>query len=257
MGHHHRIFYSIRSSELEPYMQLLQAQSAPLFGLNLLWCESDIHSAQLQEKLMDSPVPFMMSLSAATLPHLEEKHFRYLFTLCTLHNYYQFAEILLPVIGTRQPEKDITAPIAHFFAEQGHRISLPWIDAALPYWKNHSVELHFWGNDETSDQKKRETVQKNIDSYLQVSPQQVQPNSSMEYEWELQKWKQRAQLYQDFLELSKSVQQQEYFEVVDWYQQEYEALPRWYKRIGKVIKVLQGKRNAGPAYPDKIKRKTD
>ena len=77
------------------------------------------------------------------------------------------------------------------------------------------------------------------------------------HEEELQNWQQRALLYRSFLSLSKSVQQKEYYDVLDWYKKEYEALPLWYKRFGHIIKVLMGKRSFRSLFNDKFKKNTD
>lgn len=62
-------------------------------------------------------------------------------------------------------------------------------------------------------------------------------------ESEISLWKKRVELYQSFLVLSKTVQEKEYYDVIDWYHKEYEALPKWYKRVGHLIKVCLGKRS--------------
>ena len=77
------------------------------------------------------------------------------------------------------------------------------------------------------------------------------------HEEELENWQQRALLYRNFLSLSKSVQQKEYYEVLDWYHKEYETLPLWYKRLGHIIKVIMGKRSFRSLFNDKIKKNTD
>ena len=63
-----------------------------------------------------------------------------------------------------------------------------------------------------------------------------------EFELEMELWKKRTLLYQDFLSLSKKIQEKEYYDVLNWYRNEYEILPRWYKRLGHILKVLMGKR---------------
>ena len=72
-----------------------------------------------------------------------------------------------------------------------------------------------------------------------------------EFESERKLWKQRTLVYQDFLSLSKKVQEKEYYEVLDWYHQQYEILPLWYKQLGHVIKVITGKRSFRSLFDDK------
>ena len=75
-----------------------------------------------------------------------------------------------------------------------------------------------------------------------------------EFESERKLWKQRTLVYQDFLSLSKKVQEKEYYEVLDWYHQQYEILPLWYKQLGHVIKVITGKRSFRSLFDDKVKK---
>jgi hypothetical protein len=78
-----------------------------------------------------------------------------------------------------------------------------------------------------------------------------------EFETERNLWKKRALLYQDFLSLSKKVQEKEYYEVLDWYHKEYEALPLWYKQFGHIIKVIIGKRRFRSLFDDNVKKYKD
>jgi hypothetical protein len=76
-------------------------------------------------------------------------------------------------------------------------------------------------------------------------------------ETEISRWQKRALLYRQFLQLSKQVQEQEYYEVIDWYNHEYEILPLWYKRFGHIIKVLMGKRSFRSLFSDNVKKYKD
>ena len=71
------------------------------------------------------------------------------------------------------------------------------------------------------------------------------------------RWENRALLYRHFLQLSKQVQEQEYYEVIDWYNHEYEILPLWYKQFGHIIKVLMGKRSFRSLFSDNVKKYKD
>jgi hypothetical protein len=74
---------------------------------------------------------------------------------------------------------------------------------------------------------------------------------------EEERWKNRLELYRQFLSLSKSVQEKEYYEVLNWYHKEYETLPLWYKRLGHIIKVLTGKRTMRSLFSDNVKKYKD
>jgi hypothetical protein len=78
-----------------------------------------------------------------------------------------------------------------------------------------------------------------------------------EFEVERELWRKRTLLYQDFLSLSKRVQEKEYYDVVNWYQKEYEILPTWYKRFGHIIKVMMGKRRFRSLFRDDVKKYKD
>lgn len=67
-------------------------------------------------------------------------------------------------------------------------------------------------------------------------------------------WRKRASLYQEFLAISKQVQEKEYFGVIEWYHNEYEVLPLWFKRLGHIIKVITGKRKLSSLVNNKLKR---
>ena len=70
-------------------------------------------------------------------------------------------------------------------------------------------------------------------------------------------WKGRALLYQNFLTLSKDVQEKEYYDIIDWYNHEYEILPLWYKQLGHIIKVIMGKRSFRSLFSDNVKKYKD
>ncbi|MGZ8516045.1 MAG: hypothetical protein ACXWWD_01785 [Chitinophagaceae bacterium] len=78
-----------------------------------------------------------------------------------------------------------------------------------------------------------------------------------EFEIEKELWKKRTLLYQDFLSLSKAVQEKEYYDVLNWYRREYEILPLWYKRVGHIIKVVMGKRRFRSLFRDDVKKHKD
>lgn len=43
-------------------------------------------------------------------------------------------------------------------------------------------------------------------------------------------------------------------EITDFYNNEYEVLPMWFKRLGHIVKVLMGKRTFGSLYRDDVKK---
>ena len=77
------------------------------------------------------------------------------------------------------------------------------------------------------------------------------------YEQEEKRWNKRVTLYKDFLSLSKTVQEKEYYDVLNWYHNEYEILPLWYKQFGHILKVLMGKRSFRSLFNDNVKKYKD
>ncbi len=78
-----------------------------------------------------------------------------------------------------------------------------------------------------------------------------------EFELETELWKKRTMLYKDFLSLSKKIQEKEYYDVLNWYRDEYEILPLWYKRIGHIIKAIMGKRSFKSLFRNDVKKYKD
>lgn len=64
-------------------------------------------------------------------------------------------------------------------------------------------------------------------------------------------WQKRASLYLSFIALSKKVGEQEYYDIRNWYHNEYEVLPLWFKRLGHIVKVMTGKKSFKSLFPDK------
>ena len=67
-------------------------------------------------------------------------------------------------------------------------------------------------------------------------------------------WQERAKLYLSFILLGKKVGETEYHDLRQWYHNEYEVLPMWFKRLGHIIKVLVGKRNFRSLFRDDVKK---
>jgi hypothetical protein len=55
-------------------------------------------------------------------------------------------------------------------------------------------------------------------------------------------------------QLYLSMQKKQTADNVEWYHQEYEVLPIWYKRLGHIIKVLIGQRTFRSLFSDKVKK---
>lgn len=69
-----------------------------------------------------------------------------------------------------------------------------------------------------------------------------------------QLWQNRAKLYLSFIALGKEVGQKEYYDIKQWYYEEYEILPLWFKRLGHIVKVLTGKRTFRSLFSDNVKK---
>lgn len=67
-------------------------------------------------------------------------------------------------------------------------------------------------------------------------------------------WQERAKLYLSFIALGKKVGEAEYYNLREWYHNEYEVLPLWFKRLGHIIKVVTGKRSLKSLFPRRVKQ---
>ncbi len=74
-----------------------------------------------------------------------------------------------------------------------------------------------------------------------------------QYKGELDIKRSAEQSIQNYL----GMQKKQTADNVEWYHNEYEILPTWYKRIGHVIKVLMGKRTFRSLFSDKVKKYND
>ncbi len=116
-----------------------------------------------------------------------------------------------------------------------------------------------FGNDNMEHNLQLDTINQ-IEDYLKTNSKFFFYNSNvaeLNYIEEKELWKKRALLYQSFLRLSKTVQEKEYYEVLNWYHTEYETLPLWYKRLGHIIKAIMGKRSFRSLFNDNIKKNKD
>lgn len=100
----------------------------------------------------------------------------------------------------------------------------------------------------------KQIISDNNNLNTDISPFSIEKE---EFEIERELWKKRTLLYQEFLSLGKKVQEKEYHDIVNWYHQEYEILPLWYKRFGHILKVLLGKRTFKSLYRDDVKKYKD
>ncbi len=85
-------------------------------------------------------------------------------------------------------------------------------------------------------------------NFLNINPGKI------ELESEIELWRKRSSLYLEFISISKAVQQKEYYEMLEWYNNEYEILPLWYKRFGHIIKVILGKRSFRSLFSNHVKK---
>ena len=70
-------------------------------------------------------------------------------------------------------------------------------------------------------------------------------------------WEDRSVLYSSFILLSKKVGENQYYDILNWYHNEYEILPLWYKQFGHIIKIIIGKRSFRSLFSDNVKKYKD
>ncbi|MEO5592915.1 MAG: hypothetical protein ABIR15_10655 [Chitinophagaceae bacterium] len=202
------------------------------------------------------------------------------YMLASLDNFSATGETIIPVLRDHsvQPAAIITDLITNYFYDQGIKnLQLPIFNLDQP-GVQHAVSSSFC----VYDMNACEILEPGLPATIIISfakepgdlavfndyisriktvsdPGYLSENyvEKKIFEEEIQNWQSRVLLYRSFLDMSKSVQQKEYYEVLDWYHKEYETLPRWYKQFGQIIKVIMGKRSFGSLFNDNIKKYKD
>ncbi len=111
----------------------------------------------------------------------------------------------------------------------------------------------------------------NIDTALHTMDINIQNNNAQIYHWKM-----RVKTLQDknvtaetrlsaaileienlytYLDIIRSNSQAK--ELQEYYNKEYEILPKWYKKLGHLLKVLMGKRNFRSLFNDRVKKYKD
>jgi hypothetical protein len=201
------------------------------------------------------------------------------YILASLDNFYGNGDTIIPVLWDQPVQTDTNTDIIRdYFLKQGTtNVQLPFFNryqtglqqAASCLFYAFDVHTYDTGvhvfhpitiiafataiTDLVTFNECTGLIKNNADSN-HVSKNYVEKNI---YEEEIKNWQQRALLYRNFLSLSKSVQQKEYYDVLDWYHKEYETLPLWYKRLGHIIKVIMGKRSLRSLFNDNTKKYKD
>jgi hypothetical protein len=109
-------------------------------------------------------------------------------------------------------------------------------------------------NKEIIDDKSLTEQNKCIKIFLEMIALQQQANK---FTYQSSLWQKRSSLYFSFISLSKKVGENQYYDILKWYENEYEILPLWYKRFGHIIKVITGKRTFRSLFNDNIKKHKD
>jgi hypothetical protein len=106
-------------------------------------------------------------------------------------------------------------------------------------------------NKELASIKMLKKENKYVDIFLEITATNNTASWNL-HEFDL--WQNRAKLYLSFIALGKEVAQKEYYDIKQWYHQEYEILPLWFKRLGHIVKVLMGKRSFRSLFSDNVKK---
>ncbi|MGC4035399.1 MAG: hypothetical protein QM764_05510 [Chitinophagaceae bacterium] len=202
---------------------------------------------------------FIVSLNENVLLKLHEDLITIFYLLSTLSGNFRKNKNRIPVFSTTGDYNLASLDrLAEFFLQQGEApIQFLPID---PNGIDQIVDNILFCNIETDEI----VDDSRFENYVNIEPRQVvfvNYNSNKtnitaqffftitdlrnEKAWADEKsnlWKKRNDLYYSFIALSKEIGEKQYYDIINWYQQEYEVLPLWYKRFGHVIKVLKGKR---------------
>lgn len=236
-------FYTVSSLDAKLFSSSLEKLPPMGIGINYILDKIDWYNPVLLRCLNDSAVPFILTVTPEVFEAANPNLFGFLFCISTLGSYYREGETLMPVWRNNIGSALIASiqELQDYFIQQGNRqLNIPIIDINNPTVHQLPFTLTFF-----DEQIRNEQILKQIKEAAVASDCLTDRSfhSQRYYLQELEKWKQRAQLYQEFLHLSKAVQEKEYYDVIDWYQREYEILPLWYKRFGHIIKAFKGKRS--------------
>jgi hypothetical protein len=207
------------------------------------------------------------------------------YILASMNNFSTNGQAVIPILWNSLVEKvtdtDISI-IEDYFREQGiENIHIPFFEYSQEAEIQHTTSCSFYVYHENAlenpgnttmpasslkliafspDTREIEKINQMVSKIKStVAEENLQDNyiETQLFEEEIQHWQKRALLYRDFLQLSKTVQQKEYYEVIDWYHKEYEILPLWYKRFGHIIKVIMGKRSFRSLFNHNVKKYKD
>jgi hypothetical protein len=259
-----------------PYSKLSDINALPLKntgGINVLIDSPGFDVAVISKYINSFHCTFVYSLSDAiidnnnfanTLPRL--------YTLHTLCDSFMKSRDIIPVFsGNRTSINSHLTSLKDYFGQQGDSN----IDFAIFEQQNNSIQLQntilFLPAEKVESFNKTDLdtyIDQEINQVLITSNATTQSNEwldilfhtaalTREAGWGLHKsalWQERSKLYLSFIALSKKVGETEYYDLRQWYHNEYEVLPLWFKRLGHIIKVLMGKRSFRSLFDENAKK---
>lgn len=269
-----------------PYTQLRTGavlRGLPGVGINILLDATEIDILLLQNVLTAPYGSYIFSLSGELLGSREMDRFLpKLYTVLSLSDHFCGARCTIPVITqtaddqvpglaslrdyfVRQGEENIDFLLCPL-TSQGQKHILLLRDVAA-FEQLHEEQLEVYAGQELRQiivyakgalEEDMGRVQRAVDNnrnvklLLQMTAIQSQRDLHLN---QTVLWQQRAKLYLSFVALGKKVGETEYYDIRQWYHDEYEVLPLWYKRVGHVIKAFTGKRSFRSLFIDHIKNK--
>ncbi|HEY2720893.1 MAG TPA: hypothetical protein VGI82_04170 [Chitinophagaceae bacterium] len=255
--------------------------------LNINLNDVQILNEGLFNSLCSRRMLFLFTLSSSILADLGKEQLSWLYCITSLDTYLTNEGARIILLRDRDEHSTIreTRRLDDFFLAQGSKVSLFHFTSfttadmetqeydnvsILPanFFEQRKLQEQFYktvlharkkkliiGNIDFDELPKTndivDEILKETDDILQL----ISLNEDNKYERHLMN--QRADLYLSFLTISKNIREKEYFELLDWYNHEYEILPTWYKRIGHVIKVIMGKRTFRSLFNDNVKKRKD
>ncbi|MEO5683251.1 MAG: hypothetical protein ABIQ88_11460 [Chitinophagaceae bacterium] len=222
---------------------------------------------------------YIVSLPAAIFSDetVLQEYLPVLYILASFDAFSFAGEIVIPVLCAQTSEQQAvnTEEIKKYFLGQGVKI------VYMPLFNQHEMRLQqvgsftYYVQDDNSSRPKTAGFTiitpvlpgmnlSTFNNHISRAQTTIATTASFHenyieriiFDEEIKNWEKRSLLYRDFLALSKSVQEKEYYEVLNWYHKEYEALPLWYKRFGHIIKVMMGKRSFKSLFTNKFKKPT-
>ncbi|MEJ8804058.1 hypothetical protein [Pontibacter sp. H249] len=235
---------------------------------------------ELIKLLIGCDFKFIVTLSFSGNLNLQDKTYQDLYLITLLSNYYRVGGLAVIPVFNSHPSHSVSHLVSKiesvFSVQRNNKILLPVFsifDSSQQIIDDKGVTLvqpEMFSSYEFQTKLLTHLVNRNISSLILCRPLNAASrraeqdnncsigvclNTVIEQKNEVENLiheksllQERVEVYRNFLNISKEIQEKEYKEVLDWYHKEYEVLPLWFKRIGHLVKVMLGKRSIGSIF---------